>query len=187
MAGLRVSATDWGNWVDTYRFAQDHNPDFITTDITNTALRQLKVNVLLVVDANGGILASKSLDLTSDGPLGLDLAALKALPVDFPWRANLREARPARGLLLTNRGILMLAAAPVLDGNGGGPARGMMFMGRLLSASDVSSIGAQAQADLSLLAPGAIQGREQLCAVRRPSPMPPSVSWGPRWWYSCCW
>ena len=159
---IAVSTTDWGNWVDTYRFAQDHNPDFITTDITNTALRQLKVNVLLVVDADGGVLASKSLDLTSDGPLGLDLAALKALPVNFPWRANLRDARPARGLLLTNRGILMLAAAPVLDGNGGGPARGMMFMGRLLTASDVRSIGAQAQADLSLLAPGAIQGREQL-------------------------
>ncbi len=159
---IAVSTTDWGNWVDAYRFAQDHNPDFIKTDITNTALRQLRVNVLLVVDADGGVLASKSLDLTSDRPLGLDLAALKALPVDFPWRANLREARPARGLLLTNRGILMLAAAPVLDGNGGGPARGMMFMGRLLAASDVKSIGAQAQADLSLLAPGAIQGREQL-------------------------
>ena len=159
---IAVSTTDWGNWVDAYRFAQDHNPDFIKSDITNTALRQLKVNVLLVVDADGGVLASKSLDLTSDRPLGLDLAALKALPVDFPWRANLREARPARGLLLTNRGILMLAAAPVLDGNGGGPARGMMFMGRLLAASDVRSIGAQAQADLTLLAPGAIQGREQL-------------------------
>jgi len=159
---IAVSTTDWGNWVDAYRFAQDHNPDFIKTDITNTALRQLKVNVLLVVDADGGVLASKSLDLTSDRPLGLDLAALKALPVNFPWRANLREARPARGLLLTNRGILMLAAAPVLDGNGGGPARGMMFMGRLLAASDVRSIGAQAQADLTLLAPGAIQGREQL-------------------------
>jgi len=37
-----------------------------------------------------------------------------------------------------------------------------MVMGRLLSAADVRSIGALAQADLSLLAPGAIQGREQL-------------------------
>src|SRR6267143_3191879 len=159
---IAVSATDWGNWVDTYRFAHDHNPDFITTDITNVALRQLKVNVLLVVDPDGSVVASKSLDLKSDQPLGLDLAARKVLPLDFPWRANLRDARPARGLLLTNRGILMLAAAPVLDGNGGGPARGMMFMGRLLAASDVRSIGAQAQADLTLLAPGAIQGREQL-------------------------
>src|SRR3982074_101312 len=106
--------------------------------------------------------APRALAPTSDRPLGLDLAALKALPVNFPWRANLREARPARGLLLTNRGILMLAAAPVLDGNGGGPARGMMFMGRLLAASDVKTIGAQAQADLSLLPPGGTRGREQL-------------------------
>src|SRR5260370_31956110 len=44
---IAVSTTDWGNWVDTYRFAQDHNPDFITTDITNTALRQLAGNVFL--------------------------------------------------------------------------------------------------------------------------------------------
>jgi sensor domain CHASE-containing protein len=159
---IAVSATDWGNWADSYRFAHERNPDFITTDITNVALRQLMVNVLLIVDSDGSVVASKSLDLKSDRPLELDLAARKALPIDFPWRANLRDARPARGLLATNRGILMLAAAPVLDGNGGGPARGMMIMGRLLSAADVTSIGALAQADLSLLAPGAIQGREQL-------------------------
>src|SRR4029077_20363442 len=111
---------------------------------------------------DGNVVASKSLELKSDQPLGLDLAARQALPIDFPWRANLRAARPARGRLATNRGILMLATAPVLDGNGGGPVRGMIAMGRLLSASGVRTIGAQAQADLTLLAPGAIQGREQL-------------------------
>jgi sensor domain CHASE-containing protein len=159
---IAVSANDWGNWVDTYRFVQDRNPEFIKTDITNVALRQLNVNVMLILDLDGSVLASKSLELKSDRPLGLDLAARKALPIDFPWRANLRAGRPARGLLATNRGILMLATAPVLDGNGGGPVRGMIAMGRLLSASDVRSIGAQAQADLTLLAPGASQGREQL-------------------------
>src|SRR6202035_1840805 len=159
---IAVSATDWGNWVDTYRFVQDRNPEFIRTDITNVALRQLNINVILILDPDGSVLASKSLELKSDQPLELDLAARKALPIDFPWRANLRSGRPARGLLATNRGILMLATAPVLDGNGGGPVRGMIAMGRLLSAADIRSIGAQAQADLTLLAPGAIQGREQL-------------------------
>src|SRR5258708_2887219 len=159
---IAVSATDWGNWVDTYRFVQDRNPEFIKTDITNVALRQLNINVMLILDLDGSVVASKSLELKSDRPLGLDLAARKALPIGFPWRANLRAGRPARGLLATNRGILMLAIAPVLDGNGGGPVRGMIAMGRLLAASDVRSIGAQAQADLTLLAPGAIQGREQL-------------------------
>src|SRR5882724_7383838 len=159
---IAVSATDWGNWVDTYRFVQDRNPEFIKTDITNVALRQLNINVMLILDLDGSVVASKSLELKSDRPLELDLAARKALPIDFPWRANLRAARPARGLMATNRGILMVATAPVLDGNGGGPVRGMIAMGRLLSASDVRNIGAQAQADLTLLAPGQVQGREQL-------------------------
>src|ERR1700682_2605056 len=120
---IAVSATDWGNWVDTYRFVQDRNPEFIKTDITNVALRQLNINVILILDLDGSVVASG-----------------KALPIDFPWRANLRAGRPARGLMATNRGILMLATAPVLDGNGGGPVRGMIAMGRLLSASDVRSI-----------------------------------------------
>jgi two-component system NtrC family sensor kinase len=159
---IAVSTNDWGNWADTYRFVQDHNADFIKTDITNVGLRQLDINVMLLVDEDGGVVASKSLNLKTEQPLALDLAERRALPSDFPWRANLRDGRPARGLLPTNLGILMLAAAPVLDGNGGGPARGMILMGRLLSAADVRSIGAQAQADLTLLTPGAIQGREQL-------------------------
>src|SRR2546429_2167390 len=34
---VAVPAADWGNWVDSYRFMQDRNPDFITTGITNVA------------------------------------------------------------------------------------------------------------------------------------------------------
>src|SRR6267143_5077306 len=146
---VAVPAADWGNWVDTYRFVQDRNPDFIKTDITNVALRQLNINVMLIVDQDGGVVASKSLDFKTERPLALDLAERKTLPSDFTWRAKLHDGRPARGLLKTNLGILMLAAAPVLDGNGNGPVRGMLVMGRLLSAADVRSIGAQAQADLT--------------------------------------
>ena len=39
-------------------------------------------------------------------------------------------------------GSLMIAAAPILDGNQGGPVRGMVILGRLLSASEVELIGA---------------------------------------------
>jgi two-component system, NtrC family, sensor kinase len=158
---LAVSATDWGNWADTYRFVADHNPEFVRDNITPLALRQLHVNVLLVTAADGSIVVSNSLDAT-DRPLTLDLTTRAALPADFPWRASLHAARPARGLLSTGAGILMLAAAPVLDGVGGGPSRGMVIMGRLLSAAEVQRLGAQAQAELSLLAPRAIAGGEEL-------------------------
>ena len=150
---VALSATDWGNWADTYRFVQDHNPDYVATNITDLALRQLNVNALLVVDPDGRFVLSRDLDLNSDRPLGLDFAARKVLPDDFPWRAALRDGRPAKGLLQTNHGILMLAGAPVLDGNGQGPARGMVILGRLLSSAAIRGIGAQTQAQLAMLAP----------------------------------
>jgi two-component system, NtrC family, sensor kinase len=153
LAELVVSATDWGNWADTYRFVQDHNQEFVAANITDLALRQLNVNLLLVVDRDGRFVQAHDLSLLSGRPLSLDLAARHALAADFPWRSNLREGIPARGLLQTNRGPMLLAAAPVLDGHGGGPVRGMVILGRLLSIPVVSAIGAQAQASLASLAP----------------------------------
>jgi two-component system, NtrC family, sensor kinase len=150
---LAVSALDWGNWSDTYQFVVDHNPGYVSANLTKIGLRQIGVNVFLVVDLNGNVVQARQIDLESDQPLGLDLATRKVLPADFPWRANLREGRVAKGLLRTNLGTLLLAGSPILDGSGHGPSRGMVILGRLLSASVVSGIGAQAQAEVTLLAP----------------------------------
>jgi two-component system, NtrC family, sensor kinase len=150
---IAVSATDWGNWADTYRFVEDHNRDFVAANISNLALRQLNVNLLLIIDLDGNFVQSNDLDLRTDQPLRLDLTSAKALPARFPWRAQMTAGKPARGLLQTNRGILLMAAAPILDGNGHGPTHGMVILGRLLSPAIVQSIGAHAQADLAMLPP----------------------------------
>ena len=159
---LAVSAVDWGNWSDTYQFVIDHNREYVDANLTKIGLRQIGVNVFLVVDMNGNVVHASQIDLESDRPLGLDLAARKVLPADFPWRANLREGHAAKGLLRTNLGTLLLAGSPILDGGGHGPPRGMVILGRLLSASVVGSIGAQAQAEVTLLAPAHGHLAEQL-------------------------
>ncbi|MFZ1905704.1 MAG: CHASE4 domain-containing protein [Steroidobacteraceae bacterium] len=150
---LQVSATDWGNWADTYQFVVDHNEAYSQANITPIGLRQLNVNALLIVDVDGRVVVSRELDPDTDQPLGLDLAAARALPANFPWRANLSRGQPASGLLRTNHGVLMLAAAPVLDGSGHGPARGMVILGRLVSSPQIESLGAQAQSALVMLPP----------------------------------
>jgi sensor domain CHASE-containing protein len=147
---LALSASDWGNWNDTYRFVSDHNSDYVHANVTTVGLKELQVNAMLVIDANGNVVMSSTLDLKSEQPMDIDFAARKALPADFPWRANLREGGPVTGFLQTNRGIMMIAASPVLDGSGGGPQRGMVLLGRLLSPAEIKRIGAQAQAQLSM-------------------------------------
>ena len=58
----------------------------------------------------------------------MDLLARDSLPIDFPWRKNIREGRAARGLIKTDLGVMLIAASPILDGNEGGPVHGMVIM-----------------------------------------------------------
>lgn len=151
LENLELSAADWGNWADVYDFVQTRNPDFVSVNITAVAMKQLKVNVMLIVDLNGGYVSASARSLDTGAALDLDLTGRRALPEDFPWREALSRGKSARGLLRTNQGIMMLAAAPVLDGSGTGRPLGMVLMGRLLTPAQVQQIGAQAQASLAML------------------------------------
>jgi two-component system, NtrC family, sensor kinase len=150
---LALTAADWGNWQDVYRYVQAPDEAFLRTNISPTAMKQLHVNALAIVDLQGNVVLASGQDL-SGANMDLDFTRQKALPVNFPWRANLTAGKPAKGLIRTDRGAMMLAAAPVLDGSGSGRPLGLVFMGQLLTPSEVRELGARAQADLSLLPAG---------------------------------
>jgi two-component system, NtrC family, sensor kinase len=150
---LVLSATGWGNWADAYRFMQDHDRAFYDENFNDVGLKQLNVNTLIFIDLDGRFAASGTLDFTSGAPFDLDFMKGDMLSVDFPWRANLRDGRSLKGFLQTNQGILMVAAAPLLNGFEQGPTRGMVLMGRLLTPTEIEHIGARAQAKLAMLVP----------------------------------
>jgi signal transduction histidine kinase len=150
---LALTAGSWGNWTDAWRFAQDHNRTFVDEQVTPAGLKQLNVNALLFVDLSGNILASGAMNLQTEGKLDLDLTSRQALPADFPWRVHLRDGLPAQGLLKTNQGTLMIAAAPVLDGFAHGPSRGLIILGRLISDAEIQRIGSREQVALSMSPP----------------------------------
>ncbi len=159
--GLQLSATDWGDWQDVYDYVQSPNSGFVSTNITRNAVKQLQVNALLIVDLQGRVVASKSQEL-SGADLDLDVARWRSLPENFPWRSNLAAGTPAKGLIQTNRGVMMIAAAPVLDGSGGGRALGMVVMGRLLTPLQIRKLGAQAQTPLSMMQDARSTGADQI-------------------------
>ncbi len=179
--GMSASAADWGNWADVYQFVQSPGAAFISANISSVAMKQLRVNALLIVDLDGRYVLATARSLDTGEILNLDLAAREALPEDFPWRENLRQGRAARGLLRTNQGVMMLAAAPVLNGSGSGQALGMVIMGRLLTPAQVQLIAAQAQASLTMLQgpPPQPPGRPRRRQSPRRTPRPRSIvsSW----------
>lgn len=150
--GLQVSANDWGNWSDTYRFMVDHNAAFGQENLNATSMRQLHLTALAFIDSNGRFLWSNALDPVSGKPLPLNLFADGTLPAQFPWAENLRTASSAHGLIATNHGVLLAAVSPVLDGYGHGPSHGLVFMGRLLTNAEIAEIGAKAQTQVGVFA-----------------------------------
>jgi two-component system, NtrC family, sensor kinase len=151
LQGLQVSAADWGNWEDVYHFVQKPNEEFVRTNITPLAMKQLQVEALVIVDSSGRVVLSNAVDLASGRPIDLDFTRMKELARDFPWRRNLATGQPATGLIATNRGAMMIAAGPVLDGSGGGRPIGLVIMGQLLTPLRLHVLGARAQAALSML------------------------------------
>jgi sensor domain CHASE-containing protein len=154
---LVLSATGWGNWADTWRFARDHNRAFVNENLTVIGLQQLDINSVVVMDLNGHILASAALDM-QDQSADLNVLGRVVAREDFPWRIHLIDGRAARGLLQTAHGPMLVAAAPILDGFGRGPSRGLVIMGRYLSAGEITRLGSQAQVALSLLPPAGVPG-----------------------------
>lgn len=157
---LGVLAIDWGNWAVVYRFMQDRKVAALEGDITLSNIREIGVNLVLIVDPDGTVTYARSVDLPANQTL--DLATLPSLPNPFPWRASLGAGRPAQGLLPTNLGVLMLAGGPILDGHGHGPSRGMLILGRLLRETEVKDIAAQAQSALSVLPAPAMRQPDRL-------------------------
>jgi signal transduction histidine kinase len=150
LAGLQVSANDWGNWADTYRFMQDHNPGYVHENLAPAAMRQLHLTALAFIDLDGRVVISRALAAGALRSVDEDLFPGGEWSKSAQGRRNLAEGRPVQGLIATRDGVMLAAMSPVLDGFGHGPARGMVFMGRLLTQAEVADIGARAQTDVVL-------------------------------------
>jgi sensor domain CHASE-containing protein len=145
---LYSMTADWGNWDATYRFMQDHDSAFIKSSMTVNAIQGYKADAVALVEPSGKFAWATAITPNSGLPMDLDLIARGALPEGHVWWSALRTGKGAQGLLTTNRGPMLAAIAPVLDGSGNGPYRGMVLLGRLVTDEEIARIGEQAQVKL---------------------------------------
>lgn len=148
LQSLQIAATDWGNWQEAYRFAQGRNPRFVKTNFTHTAIAQIQVDSILIVDLEGRALAWTGDVIRTNLSLQGSLEDGGSLPASFPWRKDLGTHRAVRGLVNTNLGVMMIAGAPILNGTGRGRPIGMVIVGRLLTPHRLQDLGSRTQSNL---------------------------------------
>jgi two-component system, NtrC family, sensor kinase len=146
---LLVTARDYGNWLDTYRFMQGDNPDYVSANMTSESLATLRINAIAFITPAGRYIFSAGRDLESGAALDIELLDNGTLPEGHPWRTRLRDGEATSGILSTSQGPMLAVLAPILDGTGAGPHRGMVLLGRLVTEQEIARIGEQAQVRLS--------------------------------------
>ena len=160
---LTVSATDWATWDDTYQYVQDRNDTYRETNLNPEALKSLKVNLLYIFNAVREPVWGMAYDLQAGEAIALAEFPTTALPEGHPLIALPETGSETAGLLLTERGPLVIAAKPVITSAGEGPVRGSVVLGRFL---DAEAIAQQARVQLTLsVLDGRTLGSEEAVVV----------------------
>jgi sensor domain CHASE-containing protein len=147
---LMTFSADWGNWIDTYEYMVDHNPKFIDTNMNPSFLNSSGIEFMAFIDGDGRYAWRQGYDPEVHEPLHYVLLDDDALEPRHPFRPSITSVSRNQGIILTEHGPMLLALSPILDGNGQGPHRGAVLMGRLLTPKRIAQLAEQAQVRLTV-------------------------------------
>gem|GEM_PF-655370 len=144
---------DWAAWDDAYAFAANPDPAFIQSNLGDWRVLEssTQVNLCVILDRQGRRLYGDGYDSDLGGTV---LPAAFAGDPPEIWttlRPALEQSNELAGLFLTEHGLLLLAARPILTTQGAGPPRGLLIFGRFLDEPLREALAEQTQVAFDLL------------------------------------
>ncbi len=138
-----VQIMDWGNWNELHAFVRGQVNDFGLHNVTRAAMNAIQADAIWIADLDGKVVLSSDKYVHSGLPLDGILTQGDTLRADLPWRQVLGSMGSVSGLVNTDKGLMLVAGGPILDGSGSGPSAGMVMMGRLLTPAMLHRIETQ--------------------------------------------
>lgn len=140
VATIEKRSADWAQWDDTYRFVLDHNPAYATSNLIDTGLSALDLNVIALVDLAGRPAYATGFDLNRGTRVAVPEDLRGRLVPGSPLLATPSTRASTRGLLLLRGGPLIFVSRPIVHSDGSGPPRGTLFFGRFLDGDELKSL-----------------------------------------------
>jgi diguanylate cyclase (GGDEF)-like protein/PAS domain S-box-containing protein len=144
---------NWAEWDDAFAFAANRDPAFIQSNLSDWGVleKNSQLNLCVILDRQGQRLYSDGYDSDLGGAV-LPIAFAGDPPTVWAMlRSGLEQEEARTGFWLTEHGLLLLAARPILTTQGAGPARGLLVFGRFLDESQRRALAEQAQVAFDLL------------------------------------
>lgn len=150
LAGLRVRAGDWAAWDETYAFVAGDNPDYVRVNLTDQAIAQLQLNVMVFVDATGRLVHGQALDLRTGSAAPFPPSLRELVERDTPLTRHATPESAVTGLVMLPEGPLLVAARPILNSALQGPIRGTLIFGRYLDSDSLTQFSRLTQLPLGV-------------------------------------
>ncbi|MCX7839672.1 MAG: multi-sensor hybrid histidine kinase, partial [Anaerolineae bacterium] len=147
---LESICADWARWDDTYEFIENANNAYIQSNLTDSALENLRLNLIVLVHSSGRVVASKAYDLQYRRAIPLPTSLSSHLTPSSILLQHRDLMSGTSGILALPEGSLLFVALPILTSQDQGPSRGTLIFGRFLDANEIARWGEILQ--LSLIA-----------------------------------
>ena len=162
---LYTFTSDWAHWNDLYAYMQGKNPEFVPNNLNMTAYVNSNINLMTFWDKDQKLVLGTSIDT--------DNKKLIAYPKDlenylYPGSALLDRKdvnKDLRGYILTENGIMLIAAVSITDGDKLLPPLGAMITARNLDQALVDKISETTKVTLKLFLPNQIKVNSSLKIV----------------------
>ncbi|MBI3922328.1 MAG: PAS domain S-box protein [Armatimonadetes bacterium] len=148
-AALDSKAGDWSSWDDTYRFIEDENPGFIQSNFTSNTFVELRVNLILLINARGRTVLARGFNLEATKEVGVPASLTRLLSAGSPLLRSPSSTTGLTGIVLLPEAPLLVASRPILTSEGTGPSRGTLIMGRYLDSMRIRRLAETTHLDLA--------------------------------------
>jgi len=162
---LYTYTSDWAHWNDLYDYMQGKNPSFVPNNLNMTAFANSTINLITYWDKAGKLAVGTAIDTDKSQYIGYPRGLEDYI---YPGSLLLDRhdvAKDIRGYVLTDKGVMMIAAIAITDGDKVQPPMGAAVFGRLLSAKIMQKIEDTTKLNLSLYLIDQIQKNPHLSAI----------------------
>ncbi len=130
---LDIVTHDWAAWDDTYRFIQERNPEFITSNLVPETFFDNRFNLIYICTPDGKKVWGEAWDLKTEQRIALPEFPPNGLGGNNILLSSKDADQSISGLIITSKGPMLISSRPIVTSNHTGPIRGYFIMGRFLN------------------------------------------------------
>jgi PAS domain S-box-containing protein len=138
-------ATDWAEWNETYQFAHDKNPNYVTSNYDYSTFFNNHLNLVAILNSEGQLIFSKHYSWNSDGSNSLSETDVPAelfyfLSPGSPLLSSQSENLGVKGIISLSGSAMIMASQSILTSKGTGPSAGTLIIGRYFDSHELGRL-----------------------------------------------